>query len=113
MACDHQGFMVTLRALVKAPAALPATQNQRMCSSVSYGPLDPVGDCCRGFVKRERDRPFEAPWLNDEYRNAVPERVRSDPAFKRLSDVRSAGLDGRRNALPPGSGNSLTVEDGY
>jgi hypothetical protein len=38
-------------------------------------------------------------------------RVR-DPGFERLGDARAGGLNGRRDALTAGGGDSLSVEDG-
>src|ERR1039458_3245077 len=66
----------------------------------------------RGSIEGEHDRPFEALWPGDEYANAAPERVRGDPAFEWLSDVLPGGLNGRLDALAPGSGDSLAVENG-
>ena len=80
--------------------------------SISDGLPDPRRDRRRGFVEGERDRPFEALWPGDQYTNAAPERFRGDPAFIRLSDMLAAGLDGRLDALPPGSGDPLAIEDG-
>jgi hypothetical protein len=78
--------------------------------SVFYSLLDPLRNRRRGFVKSERDRPFEALWPCDEYPDAAPERVLGNPALIRLNEVLPGGLNGRLDALPSGSGDFLAVE---
>jgi len=80
--------------------------------SVFYGLLDLLRDPRRGFVKSERDRPFETLRSGDQDPNAAPERVRGHPGFERLSEVLSGGLHGRLDALALGGGDSLAVENG-
>jgi hypothetical protein len=41
-------------------------------------------DALGRLVERKRDRPFEAQRSRDENPDAVPERVRGDPGYKRL-----------------------------
>src|ERR1035437_5689791 len=65
-----------------------------------------------GFIEGERDRTFEAVGPGDQYTDAAPKRVRGNPAFVRLSYVLSAGFNGRLDALPPDSGDSLAIENG-
>jgi hypothetical protein len=76
-------------------------------------PAFPRGGRYAPALRRARPRPpLEALQPGDEYPDATPEGVRSEPGFKRLREALGGGLHGRLDALPESGGDSLAVEYG-
>jgi hypothetical protein len=119
MAADHIAEddleLYALERLAKgslAEAGAPHPPASESVLSIFDGLSDSLGDRRWRFIEGEHYRPFEALRPGDQYTDAAPERVRGNPAFIWLSYVLPGCLNGRLDALPPGSGDPFAVEDG-